>query len=148
MFVGKIKRFEDMEVWILGRALVTSIYVISKNALFFKDYGLRDQIRRASVSIVSNIAEGSESQSNSSFCRFLYSARASAAEVRTQLYLASDLHYISDSECAQLVTQTESISRQITGFIAYLQKHPNRAKLESGICNLESEILNLESEAS
>ena len=114
-----------MEMWASGRALVKSIYGISKNPLFFKDYGLRDQIRRASVSIVSNIAEGAESQSNLSFCRFLYSARASSAEVRTQLYLAADLNYISDAECAQLVTQAESISRQLTGFIAYLQKTSN-----------------------
>jgi four helix bundle protein len=120
--VGKLKRYEDMEVWISARALVKSIYVISSTPLFSKDYGLRDQIRRASVSIASNIAEGSESQTNSSFCRFLYSARASAAEVRTQLYLTMDLNYISGVECAQLVSQTESIGRQITGFINYLQK--------------------------
>ncbi len=89
--MGKIKRFVDMDVWISGRALVRSIYSISENSRFFKDYGLRDQIRRASVSIVSNIAEGAESQSNSSFCRFLYLARASAAEVQAQLYVALDL---------------------------------------------------------
>jgi four helix bundle protein len=111
-----------MEVWISARALVKSIYAISNTPQFSKDYGLRDQIRRASVSIASNIAEGSDSQTNSSFCRFLYSARASAAEVRTQLYLALDQSYISRAECAQLVSQTESIGRQIGGFITYLQK--------------------------
>jgi len=115
-----------MEVWISARALVKSIYAISSTPLFSKDYGLRDQIRRASVSIASNIAEGSESQTNSSFCRFLYSARASAAEVRTQLYLALDLNYIAGAECAQLVSQTESIGRQIRGFITYLQKSANK----------------------
>ncbi|HTY62321.1 MAG TPA: four helix bundle protein [Acidobacteriota bacterium] len=114
-----------MEVWISSRALTKSIYSISANPRFFKDFGLRDQIRRASVSIVSNIAEGAESQSNSSFCRFLYSARASAAEVRAQLCLALDLQYISDGEFRQLIAQTESIARQITGFITYLQKLSN-----------------------
>ena len=81
----KLKRYEEMEVWVSARALVNSIYAISNTPMFSRDYGLRDQIRRASVSIASNIAEGSESQTNSIFCRFLYSARASAAEVRTQL---------------------------------------------------------------
>jgi four helix bundle protein len=65
--VGKLRRYEDMEVWISARALVRGIYAISGTPLFSKDYGLRDQIRRASVSIASNIAEGSESQSNSIF---------------------------------------------------------------------------------
>jgi four helix bundle protein len=124
--VGKLKRYEDMEVWISARAPVRSIYAISSTSLFLKDYGLRDQIRRASVSIASNIAEGSESQNNSSFCRFLYSARASAAEVRTQLYLALDLNYISGADCKQLVSQAESIGRQIKGFIAYLQKSAHK----------------------
>ncbi len=119
--MGKLKRYEDMEVWISARALVKSIYTISNTPLFSKDYGLRDQIRRASVSIASNIAEGSDSQTNASFCRFLYSARASAAEVRTQLYLALDLNYIAGAEFKRLVSQTESIGRQITGFITYLQ---------------------------
>ncbi len=120
--MSKLKRYEDMEVWVSARALVRSIYAISGTPLFSKDYGLHDQIRRASVSIASNIAEGSESQTNSIFCRFLYSARASAAEVRTQLYLALDLNYISATECTRLVSQTESIGRQIKGFITYLQK--------------------------
>jgi len=119
--VGKLRRFEDMDVWISGRALVKSIYAVSGTNLFAKDYGLRNQIRRAAVSIVSNIAEGAESQSNPIFCRFLYSARASAAELRTQLYLASDLNYISGADCGQLVSQSESISRQISGFINYLR---------------------------
>ena len=124
--MGRLRRYEDMEVWISARALVRSIYAISSNRLFSKDYGLRDQIRRASVSIASNIAEGSESQTNASFCRFLYSARASAAEVRTQLYLALDQTYISSAECAQLVSQSESISRQIKGFITYLQNSAHK----------------------
>jgi four helix bundle protein len=124
--VGKRKRYEDMEVWVSARVLVKSIYAISSTPMFSKDYGLRDQIRRALVSIASNIAEGSDSQTNASFCRFLYSARASAAEVRTQLYLALDLSYISGAECTQLVSQAESIGRQIGGFITYLQKSTHK----------------------
>jgi four helix bundle protein len=92
--------------------------------LFFRDYSLRDQIRRAAISIVSNIAEGSESQSNPSFIRYLASARGSAAEVRAQLYLALDFGYISSEDCVALISQTESIGRQIGGFIRYLKKLP------------------------
>jgi four helix bundle protein len=115
-----------MEVWISARALVKSIYAISNAPLFSKDYGLRDQFRRASVGIASNIAEGSDSQTNASFRRFLYSARASAAEVRTQLYVALDLNYIAGAEFKQLVSRTNSIGRQITGFITYLQNSAHK----------------------
>jgi len=122
--MGKLKRFEDMEVWISARELAKKIHAISQAPKFLKDYGLRDQIRRASVSIASNIAEGFESQSNPLFCRYLASARGSAAEVRTQLYIALDWGYISNSDFSALVSQTESISRQITGFINYLRNSP------------------------
>ena len=91
-------------MWITARELARKIHVISKTPHFIKDYGLRDQIRRASVSIVSNIAEGFESQSNPIFCRYLASARGSAAEVRTQLYLSLDWDYISESDCSALVS--------------------------------------------
>ena len=120
--MGKIKRFEEMEVWKLARDLTRNIYSISNNPSFFRDFGLREQIRRASISIVSNIAEGFESQSNPSFCRFLASARGSAAEVRAQLYLALDLNHISDSDFRTLVSKAESISRQLTGFIRFLKQ--------------------------
>jgi four helix bundle protein len=123
--MGKFKRFEEMDMWISARALVKHIYAASKNPSFYRDFGLRDQIRRASVSIASNIAEGFESQSNPSFCRFLSSARGSAAEVRAQLYLALDLGYISGSDFERIASQAESISRQITGFINYLKKSPH-----------------------
>jgi four helix bundle protein len=110
-----------MEVWIAARKLANQVYAVSKSSQFSRDYALRDQIRRASVSVVSNIAEGFESQSNPSFCRFLSLARASAAEVRAQLYLALDLCYISTSEFSDLISQVDSIGRQITGFINYLK---------------------------
>ena len=111
-----------MDVWIAARELANQIYAVSQNCRFAKDYALQNQIRRASVSVVSNIAEGFESQSNPNFCRFLASARASAAEVRAQLYLALDFGYISHPEFTRLTSKAESISRQITGFINYLRK--------------------------
>ncbi|MBN1568859.1 MAG: four helix bundle protein [Acidobacteria bacterium] len=124
--MAKLRRFEEMGMWISARELVQNIYVVSRNPSFYRDYGLRDQIRRASISIASNIAEGFESQSNPIFCRFLSSARGSAAEVRAQLYLALDLGYLSSSDFARIAAQAESISRQITGFMNYLKKLPHR----------------------
>jgi four helix bundle protein len=124
--MNKLRRFEDMEVWKSARNLAKDIYAVSKKPLFLHDYSLRDQIRRAAISIISNIAEGSDSQSNPAFIRYLASARGSTAEVRTQLYLAIDFGYISSAECASLVSQTECIGRQLTGFILYLKKAPSK----------------------
>ena len=119
--MGRLKRFEEMEVWKLARKLTVSIYTISDKPPFSRDYGLRDQIRKAFISIVSNIAEGLESQSNLSFCRFLSCAKASAGEVRAQLYLANDLGYLPEDQLKSLASQSESISRQLSGFINYLK---------------------------
>jgi four helix bundle protein len=99
------------------------IYEISGAGLFHRDYGLKDQIRRASLSITSNIAEGFESQGHRNFIRFLSSARASSAEVRSQLYLALDLNYISREAFDPLMSVFVSISRQLTGLIKALQSH-------------------------
>ena len=117
----RLCRFEEMEVWQLARNLNMEIYAVSGKQVFARDFGLRDQIRRASISIASNIAEGFDSQSNASFIRFLICARGSAAEVRAQLHLAADLGYVSKDECEALLKKAETISRQITGLINYLK---------------------------
>ena len=122
--MSKLSRFEEMEVWTLARTLNRRIYSVSAREAFSRDFGLRDQIRRASVSIASNIAEGFESQSNPSFIRFLATARGSAAEVRAQLYLALDLEYVSTIDFDSLSAICESISRQLTGLISYLKSNP------------------------
>ena len=92
---GKIDKFEDLKVWRDARAFVAAIYKASSSELFARDFGSRDQIRRAAVSIMSNIAEGFERSSQKEVIRFLVIAKASAAEVRSQLYVAADLSYIS-----------------------------------------------------
>lgn len=120
--MGKLKRFEEAEVWQSARILVRSVYSVSRSRPFSTDYALREQIRRASISIASNIAEGFDSQSNPTFCGFLASARGSVAEVRAQLYIALDLGYISRPDFAILISRCESVGRQLTGFIAYLKK--------------------------
>ncbi len=83
-----IKNFEDLEIWKDARALMRAIYQLTKDPKFSKDFGLRDQIQRAAVSILSNIAEGFERGGNQEFIQFLYVAKGSCGEVRSQLYVA------------------------------------------------------------
>jgi len=90
--MAKLNSFEDIIAWQKARELNTVIYTVTNsNQLFNSDYGLRDQMRRASISITSNIAEGFERETTKEFIRFLYIAKASAGEFRSQLYLAFDL---------------------------------------------------------
>ena len=120
--MSKIETFEDIQSWQLARELTKAIYTISNDGLFAKDFGLRDQIRRASVSVMSNIAEGFERGSNKEFIQFLYIAKGSAGEVRAQLYVALDQTYINDEAFGQLSKKTTEISRMISGLIHYLHK--------------------------
>ena len=117
----KISRFEDIEVWQLARKFVSRVYEITNNENFKKDFALKDQIRRASLSIISNISEGFERQSNLEFVRFLYIAKASSGEARAQLYIALDLEYINESDFKKLIDESERISKSISGFIKYLK---------------------------
>src|SRR6266478_7364132 len=96
----QVKNFEDFEIWKDARALTREIYQLTRDSKFSKDFALRDQIRRAAVSIMSNIAEGFERGGNQEFVQFLYVAKASCGEVRSQLYVAVDQGYIfkADSE--------------------------------------------------
>ena len=120
--MGKIERFEDIEAWGKARELVRNIYKITGRGEFAKDYGLKDQIRRAAVSIMSNIAEGFERGGNREFTQFLAIAKGSSGEVRSQLYVALDNEFIKQEEFKQLYDQVEEISRLLNGFIKYLAK--------------------------
>lgn len=124
--MAKIERFEEILSWQSGRELCNLVYTLTKNELFSRDFGLRDQIRRAAVSVISNIAEGFESQNNRTFVRYLYIAKASSGEVRAQAYIALDQSYISQEEFDQLYALTTQTSRRIAGFIIYLEQHPDQ----------------------
>jgi len=115
-----IEKFEDMEVWQTARMLVKATYQATTHGAFARDFGLRDQIQRVAVSIMSNIAEGFERGSNKDFCHFLLIAKASAGEVRSLLYVALDLGYIDALTHERLDEQVGSLSRQTAGFIKYL----------------------------
>ena len=120
--MAKFNSFEEIISWQKARELNVVIYKITNsNPLFSKDFGLRDQIRRASVSITSNIAEGFERQTTKEFIKFLYIAKASAGECRSQLYLAFDLKYIDDDDFNKLKLNVNNISKMISGLIKYLK---------------------------
>jgi four helix bundle protein len=120
--MATIQRFEDLEAWKISREVTKEIYRISKNDLFVRDFGLRDQICRASVSIMSNIAEGFERDGDKEFVNFLSIAKGSAGEVRSQLYVALDQNYISENEFSVLYGKTTENSRVISGLINYLKQ--------------------------
>jgi four helix bundle protein len=107
--------FEDLKVWQLSRRFAGEIYLITKRESFSKDYGLSNQIQRAAVSIVSNIAEGHERASKAEFNRFLLIAKGSCAEVKTQLYLALDIGYLDKSTFDRLYETSNQIARMIGG---------------------------------
>ncbi len=121
----KVERFEDLEVWKNARRLANLIYRVTQNERFSKDFGLKDQIRRAAVSILSNIAEGFESQSQKMFIDYLGRAKASAGELRAQLYLCLDLKYASQEEYIEANELALTCSKQLARFIQYLRTQPN-----------------------
>ncbi len=91
-------RFEDLQIWVIARKLTSQVYAVSNGGSFVKDYGLKDQIRRASASIMANIAEGYERRSDREFLRFLDIAKGSCGEVRSHLYIALDAGYLSPEQ--------------------------------------------------
>jgi four helix bundle protein len=117
----KIEKFEDLPVWKEARKLVGKIYTLTNTGLFSKDFGLRDQIQRSSVSILSNIAEGFERENNKEFILYLKYAKGSAGEVRAQLYIALDIGYIRENEFKLILENIISISKQLSSFRKYLK---------------------------
>ena len=117
-----VDRFEELKVWQAARDVANAVYKSSSNGAFARDYALRDQIRRAAISIPSNIAEGFSRRSNKEFIQFLFIAKGSAAEVQSQLYTALDQGYISQGEFDNIYGQIEVVAKQISRFITYLKE--------------------------
>jgi len=120
--MGTFKSFEEIEAWQKARELIREIYSVSKRGTFSKDFALRDQIRRAGVSIMSNIAEGFERAGTKEFSQFLAIAKGSTGEVRTHLYIACDQGYLTKAEFDHLLPLSLEVSRMIAGLMTYLQK--------------------------
>ena len=127
--MGTITRFEEIEAWQSSRELTRLVYELTKTGDFARDFGLRDQIRRASVSILSNIAEGFESRTQSLFVEFLGRAKASAGELRAQAYVALDAGYIGSTDFEKLIGLASQCSRQISRFVSYLETVPNNRRV-------------------
>jgi four helix bundle protein len=124
----KIERFEDLIAWQKAREMTKAIYELTGKGLFARDFGLRDQIRRAAVSVMSNIAEGFDRGGRSEFHQFLVIAKGSCAEVRSQLYIAKDIGYIDKDTFNGIYNKTVEAARVIAGLrsAVYKQKANSR----------------------
>ena len=120
--MAAISRFEDIEAWKQARVLTRHVYRHTSAGEWARDYALRDQIRRSSLSVLSNIAEGYGRQSDQEFHRFLCIARGSAAEAKAQLYVALDQGYLDEASFTELAELADKVSRLISGFMNYLGK--------------------------
>jgi four helix bundle protein len=126
---GKVERFEDLIAWQKARKLTGRIYKTTNEGNFARDFSLKDQIRRAAVSTMSNIAEGFERGGSAEFHRFLVMAKGSCAELRNQLYIALDVAYISAAAFDSLMREAVEVGRIIGGLRASV--HRQRTKNES-----------------
>ena len=120
--MATFRRVEEIEAWQKARLLVRKIYSVSSNGAFSKDFALRDQIRRAGVSVLSNISEGFERSGSGEFAQFLAIAKGSMGEVKAQLYVALDQGYIDQTRFDELVTDLDMTARMISGLMTYLRK--------------------------
>ncbi len=133
--MATIQRFEEIEAWRTARELTRSIYRLTSGGSFSRDFGLCDQMRRASVSVLSNIAEGFESRTSGLFLELLGRAKGSAGELRAQLYVASDAGYLTEEQFDSLRQLSEKCSGQVSGFASYLGSLP---KHERNVRKLEA----------
>ena len=120
--MATFKQFEEIESWQLARQLTKEIYLLSNQSAFAKDFGLRDQIRRAAISVMSNIAEGSERGGTNEFVQFLSIAKGSAGEVKSQLYIDLDQNYVDQATFDRLIALAVLVAGKIGALMNYLRK--------------------------
>jgi len=126
--MAKIERFEDLDLWKEGIVIGVEIYKLTSVGKLEKDYSSKDQLRRAAISISNNIAEGFEYNNNKSFIKFLKYSKGSAGELRSNLFVLKEANIISNGEYEGLETKLLSISKNIGGFIKYLNEFENKKK--------------------
>jgi len=124
------RKFEDLVAWQKARELTRAVYQVSASGAFAKDFGLRDQVRRSAVSVMSNLAEGFERGSRSEFHQFLSIAKASCAELRSQFYVALDTQYLDHPAFLRLLSQAEEVARIIGGLRVAVQKQRGKVNSE------------------
>lgn len=126
------REFEDLHVYQQARALTNQVYTLTRNAAFARDHSLRDQIRRASLSVLSNIAEGFELGSDAAFAHSLTIAKGSCAEVRAQAAIALDQKYITAPEYTALQSDCRRLSAGLARLIGYLQRSSRKRRMVAG----------------
>ena len=126
--MATFKSFEEIDAWISGREMVGMIYKATSSGAFSKDWGFKDQIQRAAISICSNIAEGYGRRGNKEFVSFLWIAKGSCAEVASQLYHAKDLGYLAKEVFHELYEMASKISAELYGLIKCLSRHIEQKK--------------------
>lgn len=129
--MSKVERFEDLIAWQKARGLTKRIYQVTRDGDFAKDFGLSGQIQRATVSIMSNIAEGFERGKRGEFHQFLSTAKGSCAEVRSQLYVAFDIGYLDQSKFNELLNHAEEVGRIVGGLRASVERQRMVMKTKS-----------------
>lgn len=120
--MSSFKSFEEILAWQKAREMAKQIYLVSASSKFDKDFGLKDQIRRSSVSVMANIAEGYERRGDKEFVRFLNIAKGSLAEVKSHLFVSFDVGYIKEETLKGLILVIDEIGKMISGLINYLKK--------------------------
>ena len=120
--MATIYRFEDLDAWKIARELTRDVYRITRADEFSRDFGLKNQIRKASVSVMSNIAEGHDRSGTGEFVQFLATAKGSAAEVKSQLYVALDQEYIKENAFAETFGLATETANMIGGLMNYLRR--------------------------
>ena len=117
-----VKNFEDLEIWKEARRLTQAVYRLTRDSRFSKDFSLRDQIQRAAISVMSNISEGFERGGNQEFVQFLYVAKGSCGEVRSQLYVALDQEYVDQKVADSLLAVLKRLSVMIKHLIDHIKR--------------------------
>ncbi len=125
---GRIEAFEDLIAWRKARTLAAAVYTATDEVGFSRDFSLRDQMRRAAVSVMSNIAEGFERHRLSEFHQFLSVAKGSCAELRSQLYVALDVKYLTKENFEILIAQSREVALILGGLRSSVQRHRDRAR--------------------
>jgi four helix bundle protein len=120
--MATVKRFEDLEAFQMARELTKQLYRVTGTGRFARDYGLRHQITRAAISVMSNVAEGFERGGDKEFLQFLSLAKGSCGEIRAQLYVGIDQGYIDEQQFTTLVDQASRIGRALAGLMKYLRE--------------------------
>jgi four helix bundle protein len=126
--MNRIEKFEDIIAWQKARVLTREVYKCTRSGQFAKDYGLKDQIQRASVSTMANVAEGFERGGDKEFLQFLSTSKGSCGEVKSHLYVALDQEYLTPASFDQLYGQASEVGRLLSGFMTYLRESDLRGR--------------------